>query len=258
MFSYQHGYHAGNFADVHKHVILSKIIEHLKQKENPFWLLDAYAGRGAYDLTSAQALQNAEFKFGIEPLWSRKTDKPGFETYLSIVKACNAEGALTVYPGSPEIARQLLRPQDRLVLIERHPTEVQKLKEHFKRARSVEIHDRDALEGLVALVPPKEKRGMVLLDPSYEVKAEYTVLPVQLGRAYARWPKGTYMVWYPILEAGYHLPFLRALKAIPQEEPLLIHEISNPQSGLRNLRGSGVAVINPPWTLEKTLEELDL
>lgn len=253
MFSYQHGYHAGNFADVHKHVIFLKIIEYLKLKESPFFVLDAYAGRGLYDLTSSFSLKTAEFKHGIEPLWLEKKMRTGFETYLAIVKACNTPNSLQYYPGSPEIARQLLRPQDRLRLIERHPAELEALRAHFHKAPSIAIHDRDALEGLLALVPPKEKRGLVLLDPSYEVKSEYEAISQQLAKAVAKWPTGVYMVWYPVLKAGYHRSFLRALKAIPQKESssLFVHEIPNPQGVDGNLQGSGVVVMNPPWVLEK-------
>ena len=256
MFSYQHGYHAGNFSDVHKHVIFSMIIEYLKQKEAPIFVLDAYAGRGLYDLTTPQALKTSEFKFGIEPLLSRKKGTEGFETYLSLVRSCNEGGSLRYYPGSPEIARQLLRSQDRLGLIELHPTEIEELRAHFKRVPRVEIHERDALEGLVALVPPREKRGLVLLDPSYEVKMDYVVLPEQLAHAYAKWPTGVYMVWYPLLAAQYHNRFLKALSAIPQGSSLLVHEIPNPQGAMHNLQGSGVAIINPPWVLEKMLQDL--
>jgi 23S rRNA (adenine2030-N6)-methyltransferase len=236
--------------------IYSMIIEYLKQKEAPFFALDAYAGRGFYDLTGPQALQTTEFKFGIGALLSRKKGMEGFETYLSLVNACNGEGGLKYYPGSPEIARRLLRPQDRLGLIELHPAEIGELRAHFKRVSRVEIHERDALEGLVALVPPKEKRGVILLDPSYEVKMEYVVLPEQLAHAYAKWPTGVYMIWYPLLAAGYQVPLLRALKAIPQGSSLLVHEIPNPQGATQNLQGSGIAIINPPWVLEKMLKGL--
>ena len=253
MLSYQHGYHAGNFADVHKHVILSFLLDKLKQKPNPFCVIDTHAGSGLYELNNAQAQKNREYLRGIQQLANKPLNL--LAPYWQSVQSFNSEKSdIHLYPGSPWLSKKQLREEDRLVLIEKHPTELLNLKKSFKDTQAVSIHQRDAYEGLLALVPPKERRGLVLVDPSYENKEEYSYLPEHLGKALKKWPTGIYAVWYPILPAHYHLNLLEGLKAIGSKS-FFFHEFLLETPPPHGLQGSGMAILNPPWDLEGVLAQ---
>ena len=251
MFSYQHGYHAGGIADVHKHTALCLLLAHLRQKAAPFCVIDCHAGRGLYDLTGEQASRTGEWQAGIARLVEAEPADEALRAYLDVVAGFNGDGGLTAYPGSPTIAARLMREADRLVLIEAHPAEHEALYGTFRRDQRVHVHKRDSFEALPALVPPPERRGLVLIDPSYEIKTEYEAVPGLVAKALRRWPAGIFAIWYPLLPDGRQAPLVAGLEALAR--PLLIAELSGPAHD-RGLYGTGLAVINPPWLFAERLD----
>jgi 23S rRNA (adenine2030-N6)-methyltransferase len=250
MLSYRHGFHAGNWADVHKHAALALLLAHLRGKARPFTVIDAFAGDGTYDLTAPEAIKTAEFEAGIARVWTRKDAPPGVAEYLDVVRAFNAGGRLARYPGSPAIARASLREADRMVLAELHPTAHAHLKRWAAADKRIAVHRRDGFEFLGAVLPPAIRRGVVLIDPSYEVKSEYDAVPAALARALRNWKEGIFVVWYPILPEGRH----RALcDGISRWTPVL-SEIAPKQKPARGLQGAGIAVINAPFGFAEAQE----
>jgi len=244
LLSYQHGFHAGGFADVHKHIALCLLLSHLQQKQTPFCVIDSHAGRGRYDLLSEQAGRTGEWQAGIGQLFNTEPKSEGLRSYLDVVSDFNKSGDLTTYPGSPAIAAKLIRRTDRLVLIEAHPAEHAALYATFRHDKRVHIHKRDGFEAMPALVPPRERRGLVLIDPSYEIKTEYKTVPKAVHSAVQRWPTGIFAIWYPLLPDERHMPLVAGLEALGSH--LLVAELTGPAPE-RGLVGTGLAVINPPW-----------
>jgi len=247
MLSYQHGYHAGNFADVHKHVILLELVEYLLRKDKPICYIDTHAGRGIYDLESSQAQKTDEYNSGIGRLWQRGGLSMLLNSYLNLVDEMNPGDNLTFYPGSPALLGNCLRDQDRMILLELHPTEFNALQANLRDPR-IAIHQRDAWEGLQALTPPAIKRGLVLIDPSYEVKKDYTTLPKQVIAAARKWSTATWAIWYPLLPAGQHNEMLHQFERSGLRKILRLElMIKNP--GTAGMYGSGMLIINPTWNL---------
>ena len=217
MLSYRHSFHAGNHADVLKHLVLVQLIDYLKHKDKPFWVVDTHAGAGLYALDAGHATQLSEHEGGIARLWARADLPPAVAAYVEAVRPLNPKGTLTAYPGSPWIAFQRLRADDRLRLFELHSTDVATLADNFREAgRQVMVTHGDGLAGLKALLPPPPRRALTLIDPSYEVAGDYRGVVKTLAEALARFPTGTYAVWYPILakpEARSLQEKLRALGA---------------------------------------------
>ncbi|MDP2325620.1 MAG: 23S rRNA (adenine(2030)-N(6))-methyltransferase RlmJ, partial [Gammaproteobacteria bacterium] len=202
MLSYQHDYHAGNHADVLKHSVLALVIRALQRKDTPLRVLDSHAGSGVYDLRSHEARKNAEFAGGVERLLAAANPPLELHGYLEAVRAMNRTGGgteLHLYPGSPQVARHLLRPLDHLELLELHPGALARLHRNFGRDNRVHIHGRDAFEGLPALLPPPERRGVVLMDSAYEVKEDFTGIIELLKGCHRRWATGVYLIWYPLI-----------------------------------------------------------
>jgi len=244
MLSYQHAYHAGNRADVHKHVALTMLIRRLQLKDGPLCYVDSHAGRGVYDLESPEARKTAEADRGILRLAEAASPSGAVGDYLKLVAAFGRPGSRR-YPGSAALAQALLREQDRAVLLELHPQEVEALRQAVGRDRRVSVHARDCFEGLPALLPPKIKRGLVLIDPSYEVKTEFDDIAALLRKLLERWSSGVYLLWYPLLSDGRHLRLLEALAGETPSKTL----ISEYHFGSANvgLQGSGLVVVNTPW-----------
>jgi len=257
MLSYQHIYHAGNFADVQKHAILVKLLQVMALKPQKFAFMDTHAGRGLYDLGSTETQKNGEFNSGILPFWTSRKGKNPLTDYLELVTEFNRGDVLNTYPGSAKIAHSLMRPIDRLLLVERHPGEFEELKKSFEGAANVTLAKEDGFQYLVNKVPFAERRGLVLVDPSYEIKTEYTELPKQLSQALKRWPQGQFMIWYPVLESGLNERMLAALRNTNIKD-ILVSEIrykTMPKESF-GMYGSGVIIINPPFGFEATLNEL--
>lgn len=255
MLSYLHGFHAGNAADVHKHATYVALLGRLAEKNKPFAVLDCYAGRAVYDLTSTEARKTDEAAGGIRRL-ARNQD-PALAPYLNLVREANPDLPWTVYPGSPELAWRSLRLGDELIVNEMHPREADALRHWARKSSAIHVHKRDAIEALSALLPPRIRRGIVLIDPPYEVKTEYNDIANALPAALKRWPEGIFMVWYPILSEGLHAHLKTALTSL-SEHSHLVSEITFAKAPHgRGMLGSGLAIINPPWRFERTLGEIE-
>lgn len=253
--NYRHAYHAGNAADVLKHVVLNAILERLRAKPAPFCVLDAHAGIGRYDLTADEARRTGEAEDGIVPLLAAPLAHPALASYRDLVVAMNPQGGLRWYPGSPLIAHALLRPQDRLLLVELHPDDHQSLKAAFAGDPQVSVHRMDAYDALKAHLPPKERRGLVLIDPPFEAPDEFARMAAGLATAHRRWPTGVYALWYPIKERPAVWRFQEALAATGIPKILTVEMTLHPEDTHLRLNGSGLAIINPPWTLDDTLRD---
>ena len=255
MLSYRHAFHAGNHADVLKHLVLVQLTRYLCQKEKPFWYIDTHSGAGAYALDSGYAAKLAEYKDGVGRLWGR-TDLPKpLADYVDLVRRLNSDRRLLVYPGSPHFALWTMRDQDRLRLFELHSKDARLLQENFKDAgKQVIVDPTDGFAGLKALLPPAPRRSLVLIDPSYEEKQDYDRVFKALKEALSRFPGGTYMLWYPQLTRldAHELP--GRLKNLPAKSWLHVTlRVKEPAKDGFGMHGSGLFVLNPPWTLHDTL-----
>lgn len=255
--NYRHIYHAGNFADVVKHIILVSIIESLMMKEKPFCYIDTHAGSGRYNLLSTEAQKTHEFSSGIIRLINEDGPKPTLiEEYLQAVKNINPNDKLQFYPGSPRIAYHFLREQDRMVLCELHPEVFKLLKQEFNTDKQVAVHFLDGYQALKAFLPPKPNRGIVLIDPPYEVPNEFELIIKALVMATKRWPQGIYMVWYPIKNRQQITRFHQSLKQTEIAKILMAELNLFPDDSPLALNGSGMIIINPPWQFDKKLNQI--
>ncbi|RWK02071.1 MAG: 23S rRNA (adenine(2030)-N(6))-methyltransferase RlmJ [Mesorhizobium sp.] len=257
--NYRHAYHAGNFADVVKHALLSRLVEYLKQKDKAFRVVDTHAGIGRYDLASVEAGKTGEWEGGIGRLFEAALEPRAaalLQPYLEAVRAENPDGDLRRYPGSPLIVRHLMRKQDRLTAIELHPQDAARLKAVFAGDFQTRVIELDGWLALGAHLPPKEKRGLVLVDPPFEEEGEFPRLVENLRRAHRRWPGGIYALWYPIKDRKAVAAFRAALKETAIPKLLNIGFEVRPTSAEPSLDGSGLVVVNPPFTLEAELRVL--
>lgn len=258
MLSYQHGYHAGNFADVHKHCILAVLISALNQKNKPWSYLETHAGSAFYNLQAEQAQKTFEYETGIGRLWALDAAPAAIAPYLVCVRSVNSRdgaGELISYPGSPTLAADLAREDDRLSLMELHPAEYQRLRRYFSGEKQVAVHHRDGYEGVYSLLPPKPNRGLVLIDPSYEVKSEYDQVVEQVRKFVARWPNGCFAIWYPILAAENHLRMLSRFEALGLRK-LFVSQLWVKPEPCERMCGSGMLLINPPWQSDQAIGEV--
>lgn len=256
MLSYRHSYHAGNHGDVLKHSVLALLLEALARKDTPYCYVETHAGVGRYDLRASEAEKTGEYRDGIARLWSLANVPAEAAPYLAAVRALNPDGQLRFYPGSPRIARHLLRPHDRMVLCELHSTDYPLLKQEFSGERGVSVQHQDGYQGLKAFLPPKEKRGLVLIDPSYEVKSEFDQVITALHQAHRRWPTGMYALWYPILKRE-TIDRLHARLCESGIRKVLFAELAlRPDEVALGMNGSGMLLINPPWQLDEKLKRL--
>ena len=269
MFSYRHAFHAGNHADVLKHVITIQLLNYMAQKEAPYLYVDTHAGAGLYALDTGYAAKNAEYENGIGKLWDKKDLPPALQDYLDLIKSINPSGKLRYYPGSPYCAEQVMRLEDRLRLFEMHPSDVKILQENMRkremhqaeqgqkaRGKRVMVMAGDGFDSLKALLPPPQRRGIVLIDPPYEDKRDYKRVKDTLAIALERFPTGTYAVWYPILQRMESREFARKLGQLPAEWLHVSLSISQPMPDGFGLHSSAMFIINPPWTLEASLREV--
>lgn len=249
MLSYRHIFHAGNFADVFKHALLTRLLAALNAKAGPWCYLDTHAGIGRYDLTHKWAQKAREYESGITRLWTRRDLPRALLPYVEIVRMENPRGKLRYYPGSPRIARHLARPGDRLVLTELNPTDHAELKTQFAGDRQAAVHLLDGYQALKAFLPPKERRGLVLLDSSFDRAKEFARITAALAEAHARWPTGTYAVWYPLMEPGAMQHFARDLVATGIRKMLRL-EMTVLPADATTMPGCGMLVVNPPWKFD--------
>jgi 23S rRNA (adenine2030-N6)-methyltransferase len=252
--NYRHIYHAGNFADVLKHVVLIALIESLKAKQTPMAVLDTHAGAGRYALTSDEAMKTGEFRDGVMRLMALERMPTLLHAYLNLVRQ---GGGNQQYPGSPLIAAQLLREDDRLMLCEVQDAEVESLRQLFAADPRVAVHQRDGYQAMSALLPPKEKRGLVLIDPPFEAQEqEFRIIEEALEAAHKRFATGVFAVWYPIKLRQSVQPFHRWLKESGLRKVLVAEICVHPDNSALRLNGCGMAIINTPYKLDRTLAEL--
>ncbi|WP_058492213.1 23S rRNA (adenine(2030)-N(6))-methyltransferase RlmJ [Legionella worsleiensis] len=249
MLSYQHGYHAGNFADVIKHVTLTRLLNYLIQKDKPLLYLETHSGKGQYDLRDKQSEKTGEYKQGIQLIWpDRKKLGPVFKPFFDTIKNMNQENGLRNYPGSPYFAIHTLRNQDRLYLCELHPAEFEALEQMPHLNKKVHTSNSDGLASMKALVPPPEKRGLIFIDPSFERKEEYKEIPVAIKQAYAKFSTGVYCLWYPVVNKKFIEQLTRGMKDVGAKKALRI-EFNLTLAPKEGMTGCGLWIINPPFTL---------
>lgn len=255
--NYQHAFHAGNFADVHKHAVLTRILEYLRGKPAAFRVIDSHAGAGSYDLLGTEAARSGEWHAGIEPVLAARGTLPDLlAPYLDIVAGLNAGGGLRLYPGSPLITKSRLRPQDRLIACELEPRAAASLTAALRGEPRAKVLTIDGWMAVKANVPPKERRGLVLIDPPYEDAADFLRLSAALAEAHRKWPTGIYMLWYPIKQREAPDALARRLRRLDIGKVLRCEIMLGPPRADSGLIGSGLVIVNPPYTLFQELEFL--
>ena len=256
MLSYRHSYHAGNHADVLKHIVLTLCINSLKEKEKPFLYLDTHSGAGRYLLQSEHAEKTGEYLSGINLIWQQSETPELLNTYLSVLKRYNPFDKLKYYLGSPLIAKQLLREQDKINLTELHPTDYPLLRQEFSKDKRARVLREDGFSQLKSKLPPESRRGIILIDPSYEIKDDYQKIPKALLEAYKRFATGIYLIWYPVVSRT------QTQKMIDEIVNLGIKKISQfefaikPDNNQKGMTASGMIVINPPWKLQQQMQTI--
>jgi 23S rRNA (adenine2030-N6)-methyltransferase len=262
--NYRHAFHAGGFADVIKHIVLARILVYLQDKQAAFRIIDTHAGAGVYDLTSDEARRGGEWLTGIARVMQARfseTTLPLLKPYLDIVRAFNPQAELNTYPGSPLIARALLRPQDHLTACEVEPNARNRLIDALRRDTQARVVDLDGWLALPAFVPPKERRGLVLIDPPFEAKDEFERLAAGFAEAFAKWPTGSYLLWYPVKSRRATDTLARHVAdavgtATPPGKCLRLEFSVAPQATGTALASAGLLVVNPPWTLMGELKAI--
>jgi 23S rRNA (adenine2030-N6)-methyltransferase len=255
MLSYRHAYHAGNFADVLKHSLLIHVLAYMTQKEKPLRVIDTHAGAGAYKFGSSQPLKNREFDNGIGKLWAKTDLPPLLHDYVAQVKKFNPHERLQHYPGSPLLMQTALRTDDRLFLHELHSTDWRLLTEAIGKDKRVTIAEDNGFAGMQALLPPPDRRAIIFIDPSYEIKSDYHELTKQVISAHKRFSTGTFIIWYPVvlrqrideMEKAFQKSGIKNIQLFE-----LGIAADNPEYGMNS---SGLLVINPPWTLWAAMEQ---
>lgn len=255
MLSYRHSFHAGNFADVLKHIVLVETFEHFIKKDAPFEYIDTHSGAGLFNLKSAHAKKLEEHSNGIDKL--RREDFSEITSYFDVVDAVNPGRERLYYPGSPSVAKHYLRKQDRAWMFELHPEDFKTLNKNNERQRRIRVTKEDGLKGLLGLLPPSSRRSLVLIDPSYEVKTEYEQVVDTIKKAHKKFSSGTYIVWYPMINRNkineFERQFVRSGIRNIQRFELGLSADDNEERGMTS---SGMIVINPPWTMYKKMSAL--
>jgi len=258
MLSYRHAFHAGNHADVLKHSVEMQILKYLTQKDKPFWYIDTHAGAGCYSLDSGYATQNAEYASGIAKLWHRDDLPAPLAEYVAMVKRINPDDTLTLYPGSPLVARDVLRKQDKMRLFELHSTDSEILHDNCaQQGPQTLIQATDGFAALKALLPPPPRRALVLIDPPYEDKQDYQHVVTALGNGLKRFANGVYAVWYPQLQRPEALQLPDQLKQLPAKSWLNVSlSVQAPSEDGFGMHGSGMFILNPPLIMQGILQQI--
>ncbi len=257
MLAYRHAFHAGNHADVLKHITLMRVLHHMNQKDKPYRLVDTHAGAGGYSLEGHHAQKKGEYLQGIGRLWPREDVPPPVAEYIELVRRFNPQGTLEQYPGSPAFAQMMLRPTDQLRLYELHPTDQRILEAYLGANKRVEVYHADGFDGLKSQLPPSTRRAVVLMDPSYEGHGDYGRVVAALREAVQRFAEGVYMLWYPQVQKLEAAQLPKRLQALAPKGWLHARlTVQQPDSQGFGLAGSGVFILNPPYTLHDELAAL--
>lgn len=255
MLSYRHAFHAGNFADVLKHCVFIHSLQYMTQKEKPLRIIDTHAGAGLYKLGAGQALKNREFDTGIAKLWDDAPKPALIENYLAQIRLANPGSGLSHYPGSPMLAHRLMRDKDRLFLHELHSSDWRLLTEALGHDKRVNIAESDGFVGMQALLPPPDRRALILIDPSYEIKSDYQQVVKQVIQAHKRFATGTFLLWYPVVLRQRIDEMELAFKKSGMSNIQLFEFGLAPDHPEHGMTSSGMIVVNPPWTLWSAMEE---
>lgn len=251
MLAYRHLFHAGNFADAFKHAILAQLVIALARKDKPFFYLDTHAGIGLYDLNHPWAQKNKEFADGVGRLWERRDIPDSIAPYMEAVRADNPGGRLRFYPGSPRIARRLLRPQDRMVLSELNKSDCETLARLFAGDRQVQVYLEDGFHALKAFLPPRERRGLILIDASFDRSKEFDRLTRGFVEAHRRFATGVYAIWYPLMEPPAVRIFERGVAETGIRKILKLELAIHPERWRGGLRGAAMLIVNPPFGFDR-------
>lgn len=253
MLSYRHAFHAGNHADVLKHIVLLQVLGYMQQKDKPFLYVDTHSGAGLYDLKSEWAKKTAEYEEGIARIWNQADLPDALQLYVDEVRELNPHKRLDVYPGSPWLASRMLREQDRARLYELHSSEFSVLSENFKGIKQVRVEQVDGFKSLTAVLPPPSRRAAILIDPPYEVKNDYQTVVSAVKAAHRRFSTGVYMIWYPVVERK-RIDRLEKDFIDSGMKNIQLFELGVDSDQRAGMHASGMIVINPPWQLKQTLE----
>jgi 23S rRNA (adenine2030-N6)-methyltransferase len=260
MLSYRHAFHAGNFADVLKHSVLSLVLDYMTRKEKGFCYIDSHSGAGMYQLTDPYAQKTGEYKDGIAKIINDESAPESLETYLSVINTLNGNpteaSELEVYPGSPGIAKAFVRRQDSSHLFELHPSDIDYLNDFCQRWRKVFVKQSDGYQGVLGLLPPPSRRGVVLIDPPYEIKEDYQKAIRTIIKAYSKFSTGTYIVWYPVVQRERIDLMCDTLTNSHVKNVLQVELCLDNDTDEYGMTGTGLFIVNPPWQLSKQLEEI--
>lgn len=255
MLSYRHAFHAGNFADVIKHCVLTLVLDYMTRKEKGFTYIDSHSGAGMYQLSDDYAQKTGEYKQGIAKLINETNLPESLIHYIDLIKTINNQQTLNLYPGSPAITKMLLRRQDSAHLFELHPNDFKLLREYSHRWKKAFVKQSDGYKGLLALLPPPSRRGVVLIDPSYELKEDYIKAVKTIITAYQKFATGTYMLWYPVVKRQFINDMIENFNQSKIKNLLQVELCLTPDSEEYGMTGTGLFIINPPWLLSKQMEE---
>jgi 23S rRNA (adenine2030-N6)-methyltransferase len=257
MLSYQHIYHAGNGADLQKHLWLITVLKYLLRKDKPLCWIDTHAGRGLYDLTAPEAQKIGEYKKALLPVYEALKDQselpPPLSSYIDVLKSYLLQNQ---YPGSALLAAKILRKDDAMFAFDMHKGEYPHLANALTPYRNIHTHQADGLDSLLAKIPPIQKRGGVLIDPSYEIKTDYTLVVETMTKALKKWSTGVYMIWYPLLAAGNHETLLKGCKALDSNVVIDEWLWRDPNAEGKGLYGSGMIIFNAPYTCAETMADI--
>lgn len=256
MLSYRHAFHAGNHADVVKHIVLQQVLEYFTHKDKPFLYVDTHAGAGLYDLRGGWASKNREYESGIGRIWKRDVLPAELQSYIDMIRELNSQDELQEYPGSPWIAQHYCREQDRAWLFELHSRECQDLGELFAMNKQIHCEQRDGFQALDAILPPAERRAVILIDPSYEIKTDYKTVIQTVKAAYKKFATGCYLVWYPVVNRDIVQKMERGFVASGMRNIMLFELAIAADAEDAGMTASGMIVVNPPWQLESVMQKV--
>lgn len=256
MLSYRHAFHAGNFADVLKHSVLALVLDYMNRKETGFYYIDSHSGAGMYQLEAEYAQKTGEYKDGIAKLINADDIPQDLELYLDLIKDLNEEDKLTIYPGSPGIAKQFMRRQDSTHLFELHPTDIDYLTDFCQRWRKCHVNQSDGYQGVLGLIPPPNRRGVVLIDPPYELKEDYQKAVKTIIKAYKKFATGTYILWYPVVKRELVEQMQASFIKSDVKNLLQVEFCQQEDTQEYGMTGTGLFIVNPPWQLSQQLEKI--
>lgn len=255
MLSYRHSFHAGNPADVLKHLVLAEVLNYQTIKDKPLDYIDTHSGAGFFELASSDAQKTQEYQEGIAKLWQHTSDNEGLNDYISLIKSFN-HGQLEFYPGSPKVAEHFLRRQDKGWFFELHPRDLTLLEDNMQGRRSIRMRGENGFAGLIGLLPPASRRACVLIDPPYEVKDDYDTVIKTIVQAYQRFATGTYMIWYPVVDRERIERMETGLVESGIRNIQLFELATEADTDVHGMTASGMIVINPPWKLKQTMDKV--